>query len=65
LKNVIHDNANYQEKKPFPHAVVDDLFPIHLLEAVDLEIVDNPDLKEAGCAKDSSACFIKEKDENK
>lgn len=65
LKKAIDDHADYHRKKPFPHAVIDDLFPQNLLKAADLEIVDDPVLRVEGCAESSSACFTKAEDDHR
>jgi len=53
FNEIIKDNADYHSKKPFPHLVRDNIFPMSILNATIDEIKDDPELK-SGCAAEST-----------
>jgi Rps23 Pro-64 3,4-dihydroxylase Tpa1-like proline 4-hydroxylase len=60
LKLILQKNLNYKNRLPFPHCVLDDLFPIQILsDIVSKEIIDNPKQKQ-GCIH-GSRCYYDEK----
>lgn len=64
LSRILDGNSHTQFRRnsPFPHLVLDDLFPPELLAEIQTEVPDNPDLEEDGiCVKGSSEtdCYRK------
>ena len=57
LKFVLGLNKNYTERSPFPHLIVDHLFPNDVIEAVTQEIPDNPNITDKNCVKCSQWCY--------
>ena len=49
FNEIIQDNLDYQSKKPFPHLVRDNVFPMSILKATIDEIIDNPTVNDKGC----------------
>lgn len=60
LEEIIQKNKDYLKRTPFPHAMVDGLFPEDVLLAAAEEIPDNPQATPGGCVKGSTKCFIKD-----
>lgn len=56
LSWALGNNTHYKNKKPFPHAFYDGLFPESVLRAAIREIPDSPQL-DKGCAKHNDKCF--------
>ena len=57
LTSVLQNNVDYRSRFPFPYAVLDGLFPMDVIEAVEGEIPDAPKLKPDGCVENSQRCF--------
>jgi len=55
FNEIIKDNADYHSKKPFPHLVRDNIFPMSILNATIDEIKDDPE-QQSGCAAGSTTC---------
>ena len=53
---------DYANAYPFPHAVIDGLFPEEVFDALDTEILDNPKRDEKGCVEGNWACFMAAKE---
>jgi hypothetical protein len=48
---------DYLKRTPFPHAKIDDLFPVNVLDAVSREIPDNPGTKNNNCSRNAKVCI--------
>lgn len=59
-----HGGRNYANASPFPHVVIDNLFPQSILDAVAAEIPES-DITKRGCAKGASMCFTTKTDNKK
>jgi hypothetical protein len=55
---LLSKHMNYLNRAPFPHAIVDDLFPVEALRLVANEIPDNPKLSKQGCVENSQNCHL-------
>jgi len=58
LSNLLIKHKNYLNRVPFPHAILDDLFPIEALRLVANEIPDNPKLTDKRCIANSQNCHL-------
>ncbi len=56
----LEKHKNYRSQNPFPHTVIDDLFPIDIVRQAAQEIPDHPETDGKGCAVGSNACFMKD-----
>lgn len=57
LADLVKANKDYHSQTPFPHAAMDGLFPLDVLDAANLEIPDDPQLSQKGCVKGADQCF--------
>jgi hypothetical protein len=53
----VSNHSNYKNRLPYPHAVMDGLFPVDALRRVAEEIPDDPKLLSEGCVIGSQKCF--------
>ena len=61
LLGVIAENKDYKLQYPFPHGKSEGLFPQDVLDAINLEIPDDPvtfsTSKKSGCVKGATNCY--------
>jgi hypothetical protein len=61
LQGVLSENKDYKLQYPFPHGRTEGLFPQDVLDAINLEIPDNPETfstsKKTGCVKGANSCY--------